>query len=129
MRMRRGTIVIRGPAKDFTGLQMKGGTIVLMSGAEIRTGAWMNRGTIISLKPLQMMPTFAYTKDQEPTFLSDLARELKEFGITCPPPPRTARSKSTPATSRSPTKARFSSGSRKPVRSVGCVESARHTAN
>ena len=38
---------------------MKGGTIVLLSGAEIRTGAWMNRGTIISMKPLQMMPTFA----------------------------------------------------------------------
>ena len=30
MRMRRGIIVIGGPARDFTGLQMKGGTIVLL---------------------------------------------------------------------------------------------------
>ena len=49
---------------------MKGGTIVLMSGAEIRTGAWMTRGTIISMKPLQMMPTFAYASDKRP-YLSE----------------------------------------------------------
>ena len=48
MRMRRGIIAVRGPVRDFAGLQMKGGTIVLMGGAEIRTGAWMVRGTIIS---------------------------------------------------------------------------------
>jgi formylmethanofuran dehydrogenase subunit C len=84
MRMRRGTIVVRGPARDFTGLQMKGGTIVLLSGAEIRTGAWMNRGTIISLKPLQMMPTFACAADMSPLFISLLARYLKQFGVDLP---------------------------------------------
>jgi formylmethanofuran dehydrogenase subunit C len=84
MRMRRGTIVIGGPAKDFTGLQMKGGTIILLSGAEIRTGAWMNRGTIISLKPLHMMPTFAYATDMSPTFVALLANHLKQFGIHLP---------------------------------------------
>jgi formylmethanofuran dehydrogenase subunit C len=84
MRMTGGYIVIRGAAKDFTGLQMKGGMIVLMNGAEIRTGAWMNKGTIISMKPLQMMPTFAHTKDQEPTFLLDVSRALREFGIDLP---------------------------------------------
>jgi hypothetical protein len=31
-----------------------------------------------------MMPTFAHTKDQEPTFLGDVARALQEFGITLP---------------------------------------------
>jgi formylmethanofuran dehydrogenase subunit C len=84
MRMRRGTIVIGGPARDFTGLQMKGGTIVLMSGAEIRTGAWMKRGTIISLKPLQMMPTFAYATKHNPAFINLYARYLVQFGIHLP---------------------------------------------
>lgn len=84
MRMRRGTIVLGGPAKDFTGLQMKGGTIVLLSGAEIRTGAWMNRGTILSLKPLQLMPTFAHAADYNPGFVTLLARHLRQFGVTLP---------------------------------------------
>jgi formylmethanofuran dehydrogenase subunit C len=84
MRMKGGIIIIGGPAKDFTGLQMKGGTIVLMSGAEIRTGAWMNRGTIISMKPLQMMPTFEFASDKDPTFLSECAHQLKEHGINLP---------------------------------------------
>jgi formylmethanofuran dehydrogenase subunit C len=84
MRMKGGIIIIGGVAKDFTGLQMKGGTIVLMSGAEIRTGAWMNRGTIISMKPLQMMPTFDLANEKDPTFLSDYANQMKEYGIHLP---------------------------------------------
>jgi len=81
MRMRGGLIAIGGPARDFTGLQMKGGTIILIGGAEIRTGAWMNRGTIISMKPLQLMPTFAATAERDPTFLTDYAKTLIDFGI------------------------------------------------
>lgn len=84
MRMRRGTIVIGGPAKDFTGLQMKGGTIVLLSGAEIRTGAWMNRGTIISLKPLTLMPTFAFASQYTPAIFRVIARHVEPFGIKLP---------------------------------------------
>jgi formylmethanofuran dehydrogenase subunit C len=84
MRMRGGLIVIGGQARDFTGLQMKGGTILLLSGAEIRTGAWMNKGTIISMKPLQMMPTFAFTADREATTLSDCAATAAEFGVKLP---------------------------------------------
>jgi formylmethanofuran dehydrogenase subunit C len=84
MRMTGGYIVVRGVAKDFTGLQMKGGLIVLMNGAEIRTGAWMTKGTILSMKPLQMMPTFVHTKDRDPAFLSEVSRDLREFGITLP---------------------------------------------
>ena len=84
MRMRRGTIILGGVARDFCGLQMKGGTIILREGAEIRTGAWMQRGTIISLKPLQMMPTFSYSNDFNPTFLNVYARQLKDIGVDLP---------------------------------------------
>lgn len=84
MRMRRGTIVLGGIARDFCGLQMKGGTIVLRDGAEIRTGAWMNRGTIISMKPLQLMPTFAESNSFHPTFLNVYAKHLLQYGIHLP---------------------------------------------
>lgn len=88
MRMRRGVIAVRGPVKDFAGLQMKGGTIVLMSGAEIRTGAWMVRGTIISLTPLRLLPTFAFACAYNPTFLRLYARSLQAFGFGIPVEPR-----------------------------------------
>ena len=84
LRMRRGTIVVGEVARDFVGLQMKGGTIILKSGAEIRAGAWMNRGTIISLKPLDMMPTFAYSCTANPVFVNLLARYLKQYSVDLP---------------------------------------------
>jgi formylmethanofuran dehydrogenase subunit C len=84
MRMKRGVIVIGGPVRDFAGLQMKGGTIVLGSGAELRTGAWMMRGTIVSLRPIPIMPTFAYASTYTPTFLRILARHLATLGVTLP---------------------------------------------
>jgi len=84
MRMRRGTIVIGGPVRDFAGLQMKGGTIILLSGAEIRTGAWMKRGTIISLKPVQLMPTFAFANEMNPAFINICAKYLSQFGVCLP---------------------------------------------
>ena len=64
---------------------MKGGTIVLMSGAELRTGAWMRRGTIISLKPLQLLPTFAHACVYNPTFLRLYAKHLAPLGFALPP--------------------------------------------
>src|SRR5262245_27384053 len=84
MRMRRGIIVVGGPVRDFSGLQMKGGTIVLLDGAEVRTGAWMMRGTIVSLKPIRLLPTFAYACTYNPTFLRLYARHLKTLGISLP---------------------------------------------
>jgi formylmethanofuran dehydrogenase subunit C len=84
MRMRKGTIAVKGPVRDFAGLQMKGGTLVLMSGAEIRTGAWMSRGTIVSLKPLRLLPTFAPACRYNPTFLRLYARYLQPLGFTLP---------------------------------------------
>jgi formylmethanofuran dehydrogenase subunit C len=84
MRMRRGLIAVRGPVRDFAGLQMKGGTLVLMGGAEVRTGAWMVRGTIISLKPLHLMPTFAYACAYTPAFVRLYAHHLRELGWDLP---------------------------------------------
>jgi formylmethanofuran dehydrogenase subunit C len=84
MRMRRGVIAVRGPVKDFAGLQMKGGTIVLMGGAEIRTGAWMARGTIVSLKPIRLLPTFAFACAYNPVFLRLYAKSLLTMGFSIP---------------------------------------------
>jgi formylmethanofuran dehydrogenase subunit C len=85
MRMRRGLIAVRGPVRDFAGLQMKGGTIVLMGGAEVRTGAWMVRGTIVALKPISMLPTFSYACAYNPAFLRLYAKHLQGlcFNIPC----------------------------------------------
>ena len=74
----------RGPVRDFAGLQMKGGTIVLLGGAEIRTGAWMIRGTIVSLKPISLLPTFAYACTYQPAFLRLYARHLETLGLSIP---------------------------------------------
>jgi formylmethanofuran dehydrogenase subunit C len=84
MRMRRGVIAVTGPVRDFAGLQMKGGTIFLLGGAEIRTGAWMTRGTIVSLKPIPLLPTFAYACTYQPTFLQLYARRLATLGLAIP---------------------------------------------
>jgi formylmethanofuran dehydrogenase subunit C len=84
MRMRRGTIVVRGTVRDFAGLQMKGGTIFLFGGAEIRTGAWMARGTIVSLAPIRLLPTFSYDCQCNPVFLRLLAKHLQPLGISIP---------------------------------------------
>ena len=84
-RMRRGTIIVRGPVRDFAGLQMKGGTIILCAGAELRTGAWMIRGTIISLVPLKLLPTFPYASTYNPVLVYFYARQLQEtLGFTIP---------------------------------------------
>jgi formylmethanofuran dehydrogenase subunit C len=84
MRMKRGIIAVKGPVRDFAGLQMKGGTIVLLGGAEIRTGAWMVRGTIVSLMPIRLLPTFAYACTYHPTFVRLYARHLTALGFSLP---------------------------------------------
>jgi formylmethanofuran dehydrogenase subunit C len=84
MRMKRGLIAVRGPVRDFAGLQMKGGTIVLLGGAAIRTGAWMMRGTIISLAPLRLLPTFAFACAYSPAFLRVYAKHLHALGFAIP---------------------------------------------
>ncbi|MBI2825471.1 MAG: formylmethanofuran dehydrogenase subunit C [Planctomycetia bacterium] len=84
MRMRRGIIVVRGPVRDFAGLQMKGGSIFLLGGAELRTGAWMIRGTIVTLKEVPLLPTFAHDYDGNPVFMRLMARHLQALGISIP---------------------------------------------
>lgn len=84
MRMKRGTIAVRGPVRDFAGLQMKGGTIFLFGGAEIRTGAWMIRGTIVSLTAIRMLPTFSYACAYNPSFLRLYAKYLQSLGFSIP---------------------------------------------
>lgn len=84
MRMKRGIIAVRGPVRDFAGLQMKGGTIVLMGGAEIRTGAWMVRGTIITLTPIRILPTFSYACAYTPAFVNVYAKHLQPLGFSIP---------------------------------------------
>jgi len=84
MRMKRGVIAVRGPVRDFAGLQMKGGSLFLLGGAEIRTGAWMVRGTIVSLTPLPLLPTFCYGCTYLPTFLRLYARWLQARGFEIP---------------------------------------------
>jgi formylmethanofuran dehydrogenase subunit C len=84
MRMRRGTIAIRGAVRDFAGLQMKGGTLFLMGGAEMRTGAWMARGTIVTGRPIRLLPTFAVACSYNPTFLRLYAKYLKGLGFAVP---------------------------------------------
>lgn len=84
MRMKRGILAVKGPVRDFAGLQMKGGTLFLMGGAEIRTGAWMSRGTIVSLAPLRLLPTFAYACVYNPTFVNLYANHLRPLGFTIP---------------------------------------------
>jgi formylmethanofuran dehydrogenase subunit C len=85
MRMRRGLIAVKGPVRDFAGLQMKAGSIFLLGGAEIRTGAWMVRGTIVSLQPIALMPTFAYACTYQPPFLRLYVRRLRALGFEIPP--------------------------------------------
>ena len=84
MRMRRGTIAVKGPVRDFAGLQMKGGTIFLLGGAELRTGAWMIRGTIVSLAPIALLPTFSFACAYNPTFLRFYAKHLQALGCAVP---------------------------------------------
>ena len=84
MRMKRGVIAVKGPVRDFAGLQMKGGTIFLLSGAEIRTGAWMTRGTIVSMKPLRFLPTFSYACAYQPQFMRLYAKYLHSLGFVIP---------------------------------------------
>jgi formylmethanofuran dehydrogenase subunit C len=82
MRMRRGIIAVKGPVRDFAGLQMKGGTIFLLGGAEIRTGAWMVRGTIVSRTPIRLLPTFSYACTYHPPFVRLVAKQLRALGFS-----------------------------------------------
>lgn len=82
--MRRGLIVIKGNAEDFLGAMMMTGTICLFGQAGIRTGGGMQKGTIICMRPVDLLPTFAYDCTYAPVFLRILFKELKQLGVECP---------------------------------------------
>jgi len=84
MRMKRGIIVVKGKVRDFAGLQMKGGSLFLLGGAELRTGAWMARGTIVCLKPIRLLPTFAFACDYRPPFMTMYSKHLHGLGFAVP---------------------------------------------
>jgi hypothetical protein len=44
----------------------------------------MNRGTIVSLKPIPLLPTFAYAATYTPEFLRLYAKHLATLGIALP---------------------------------------------
>lgn len=82
--MRRGLIVIKGNAEDFLGAMMATGTICLFGQAGIRTGGGMQKGTIVCMRPVDLLPTFAYDCTYAPVFLRILFKELKQLGVECP---------------------------------------------
>ncbi|MDD5558456.1 formylmethanofuran dehydrogenase subunit C [Candidatus Methylomirabilis sp.] len=82
--MRRGLIVIKGNAEDFLGAMMMTGTICLFGQAGIRTGGGMQKGTIVCMRPIDLLPTFAYDCTYAPVFLQILFKELKQLGVECP---------------------------------------------
>lgn len=84
--MRRGLIVIKGNAEDFLGAMMSNGTICLFGQAGIRTGGGMQKGTIVCMRPVDLLPTFAYDCTYAPVFLRILFKGLKQLGVESPGP-------------------------------------------
>ncbi|MDE2058144.1 MAG: formylmethanofuran dehydrogenase subunit C [candidate division NC10 bacterium] len=84
--MRRGLIVIKGNAEDFLGAMMTNGTICLFGQAGIRTGGGMQKGTIVCLRPVDLLPTFAYDCTYAPVFLRMLFKGLTQLGVEPPVP-------------------------------------------
>ncbi len=83
--MRRGLIVIKGNAEDFLGARMAAGTICLFGQAGLRTGGGMQKGTIVCMRPIELLPTFAYDCTYAPVFLRILFRGLKALAVDAAP--------------------------------------------
>ncbi len=79
--MRRGLIAIGGNAGDFTGVNMLAGTIIVLGEMGIRTGAGMKRGSIICQHKADIIPTFSYSCDYQPSFLRHYFKYLKSLGL------------------------------------------------
>ena len=68
--MTDGTILIGGSAGLEVGMRMKRGIIAI--------------GTIVSLRPIRLLPTFAFAATYNPVFLRLYARHLTGLGFTIP---------------------------------------------
>jgi formylmethanofuran dehydrogenase subunit C len=79
--MRRGLIAVGGDTGDFTGVNMLAGTIIVLGTLGWRTGAGMRRGTIVSMRPAELLPTFAYSCTYAPLFLRLCLLRLGRLGV------------------------------------------------
>ena len=79
--MRRGLIAVGGDTGDFTGVNMLAGTIIVLGALGWRTGAGMKRGTIVSMRPAELLPTFAYSCTYAPLFLQLCLCHLGRLGV------------------------------------------------
>jgi formylmethanofuran dehydrogenase subunit C len=79
--MRNGLIAIGGDSGDFTGVNMLAGTVVVLGAPGIRTGAGMKRGTVICMKPVALLPTFAYACTYLPQFARLYLLHLQRSGM------------------------------------------------
>lgn len=86
-RMRRGTIVVGGDLDDAAGFDMIAGSIFSFGKMGMCPGAGMRRGTIAALgnsaEP-ELLPTFKYSCQYRPTWLSFYLRELRSTGFPVP---------------------------------------------
>ena len=92
--MRGGEIQIAGNAGDLVGAAwpgskrgMNGGTILIRGNAGREAGHRMRRGTIAALGTVaepELLPTFKYSCQYRPAWLSFFLRELKSVGFPVP---------------------------------------------
>lgn len=81
-RMRRGLIIVRGDAAEFTGTRMIAGSILVFGRLGARSGAGMKRGTIITWGGPSdgLLPTFRYACLYQPTFMRYYLQRLQVWG-------------------------------------------------
>ena len=79
--MRRGLIAVGGGAGDFAGVNLRAGTIVVLGECGIRPGAGMLRGSIVLMKPVELLPSFAYSSALRPVFLRFYLQHLRDCGF------------------------------------------------
>lgn len=82
--MRRGLIVVEHGCGEFAGASMIAGNIVLLGEIGPRCGAGMKRGTILTRHEPQLPPSFRYSCEYRPAFLSILLTELRKLHLTIP---------------------------------------------
>tara|TARA_E500000305_G_scaffold36763_6_gene28072 strand:+ start:18980 stop:19822 length:843 start_codon:yes stop_codon:yes gene_type:complete len=86
-RMRRGVIVVGGDLGDAAGFDMIAGSIFSFGKIGACPGAGMRRGTIAALGAVaepELLPTFKYSCQYRPAWLSFFLRELKSVGFPVP---------------------------------------------
>ncbi|MCA9007175.1 MAG: formylmethanofuran dehydrogenase subunit C [Planctomycetaceae bacterium] len=86
-RMRRGTIVVGGDLGDAAGFDMIAGSLFSFGKIGACPGAGMRRGTIAALNASEepeLLPTFKYSCQYRPDWLSFFLHELSSVGFPVP---------------------------------------------